>query len=235
MAHKLKAPFDDPHWHRLAQHVASCKISSCQCKLFYRNYSTWSVQLPGDPEMKEPTANDSWLWFSLSGPNDINFRWLCLFCHAEHSKSADHDFRVSNLRVSNLLVHHGSSMHRQQVSQQLGISLGSHFTHPSHELFKELLASFKQGCSISSGFDLPSGRISDEKAYRMLWTMYEGNNDIKREHLREADFLGFFRDERHSVCMLDSGALGTNLNRTQATLAKVAIMSQTLLVLRKLL
>ena len=26
--------------------------------------------------MKEPTANDSWLWFSLSGPNDINFHWL---------------------------------------------------------------------------------------------------------------------------------------------------------------
>ena len=185
---------NEAQWAQLRQHIKNCGDAQCGCKVFFQKFSRWSGELPVVP-LAEPApslcgSQPTWLWFKV---DKTCFSWLCLFCDTStevHRKS---------VRISNIRDHHNSLSHRQAVERKLGIPINnaSLFNHPPIEVWKELLAAFQKGGTLAAGFDLPSGRVSREKALELLWCMSEAHDDVKREMLEESEVICIFKDERH--------------------------------------
>ncbi len=129
-------------------------------------------------------------------------RWACVICDADgllsHTfQDGDHADKPQSIRISNLLYHHMSTAHGQMVAKRLGEEADLHFAAPSPQLFKELFRAFQAGDTPTSGYNLPSGMLSFDKANSMLWMLDQASGDKRREHLESAVVINCLRDERH--------------------------------------
>ena len=180
----------DEQWAQLERHIENCGDAECGCRVFFKNFSRWSGELPVVP-LAEPApslcgSQPTWLWFKV---DKTRFSWVCLFCGGDRK----------SVRICNIREHHNSLSHRQAVERKLGMPINDagRFNHPPIEVWKELLAAFQKGGTLAAGFDLPSGRVCREKALELLWCMSEAHDDVKREMLEESEVICIFKDERH--------------------------------------
>ena len=185
-------------WSVLQAHCGACTTNGCSCKLLVSNFGKWCRRLPVLPGEEDPDGSDTWLWFRFT--NRGMLRWTCVVCHAEvdfGNEKDDHE--VQSIQISNLLCHHKSTLHQQNLKRVFGQDYSGQVDYvvPPPELFKELLAAFQKGDAPSAGYQLPSGYVSIQKSNSMLWTMAEAQRDVRREELSVASCINILRDERH--------------------------------------
>ncbi len=165
-----------------------CEEAFCpQCHVVSELCSgVYGRRLPLDPE--NPRGGDTWLSFHCSA--DGKFALGCKFCHVGKFGRGE-VCSYSACKLSNLLKHQESFVHRQAVARRFGRTVAETKRAPRLSSFKAVLEEKSKATANRHGIDGVGGR---KKVAKLMFCLKEAYMNMQRKFMAGCKSIAIHQD-----------------------------------------